>query len=399
MVLISTLKPYIPKRPEEFCTNPYDVISKEEELELKKKPNSLIHLILPDGQGEQIYQNALKAFDNFKQEHLIIREKEEAIFVYRQESDSFSHQGLILGVSLNDYEKGAIVKHEHTREKPLKDRTKHITTTKVSAGLVWTVFKVNKKINTLIEIIKKKKPLFDFNKYGYHHILWQETDAKIIEQLKKLFKKENLYIADGHHRAASAAEYRKMKMENNTQSDLNAPWQYLLSYVASDDQVRILAYNRVVRKLPLKEDEFITRLKDDFELSLLNKAQNPSKKNEITICILGKWYRLKVKQKKFKSLRDSLDVTIVQDKILNPLLGITDPRADENLFFVGGILKPAEMEKYVTERGNDLFINLYPVNIRDLEKIGVEGGSMPPKSTWFDPKLLSGLVIHTLEEQ
>ena len=398
MVLISTLKPYIPKRPEEFCTNPYDVISKEEELELKRNPNSLIHLILPDGQGEQIYQNALKAFEKYKEENLIIREKEESIFVYRQESDGFSHQGLILGVSLSDYEKGAIVKHEHTREKPLEDRTKHITTTKVSAGLVWTVFKVNKKINSLIEIIKNKKPLFDFNKYNYRHILWQETDAKIIEQLKKLFKKENLYIADGHHRAASAAQYRKMKMKNYAQSDLNAPWQYLLSYVASDDQVRILAYNRVVRKLPIKEDEFITRLKDEFEVSLLTKAQNPSKKNEITICVLGTWYKLKVKQKKFKSLRNSLDVTIVQDKILSPLLGITDPRADENLLFVGGVLKPIEMEKYITERGNDLFINLYPVNIRDLEKIGAEGGFMPPKSTWFDPKLLSGLVIHTLEE-
>ena len=199
MVLISTIKPYIPKRPEEFCTNPYDVISKEEELELKRNPNSLIHLILPDGQGEQIYQNALKAFEKYKEENLIIREKEESIFVYRQESDVFSHQGLILGVSLSDYEKGAIVKHEHTREKPLEDRTKHITTTKISAGLVWTVFKVNKKINSLIEIIKNKKPLFDFNKYNYRHILWQETDAKIIEQLKKLYKKENEVI---RHRAA-----------------------------------------------------------------------------------------------------------------------------------------------------------------------------------------------------
>ena len=398
MVLISTLKPYIPKRPEEFCTNPYDVISKEEELELKKNPDSLIHLILPDGQGEQVYQNAVKAFERFKEDNLIIRENEESIFVYCQESDNFSHQGLILGVSLDDYEKGAIVKHEHTREKPLEDRTKHIATTKVSAGLVWTVFEANKKINSIIENIKKGKPLFDFNKYNYHHILWQETDISVIEKLKKLFKNEKLYIADGHHRAASAAEYRKLKIVNNPQRDLNAPWQYLLSYVASDDQVRILPYNRVIRKLPINDDDFITQLKDEFELTLLGNAQNPSKKNEMTICILGKWYKLKVKQRTFKSIRDSLDVAIVQDKILDPILGITDPRSDENLFFVGGVLKPEEMEKYVTEKENDIFINLYPVNIRDLEKIGVEGGFMPPKSTWFDPKLLSGLVIHTLEE-
>jgi len=180
MVLISSLKPFLPKNPEEFCTNPYDVISKEEELELKKNPKSLIHLILPDGIGEEIYQNALKAFEKFKKEKIIIREKESCIFVYRQESDQFSHQGLILGVSLEDYESGNIIKHEHTREKPLEDRTKHITTTKVSAGLVWTVFKTNKEINDLIENIKKQKPLFDFKKLGYRHLLWKEKDVDII---------------------------------------------------------------------------------------------------------------------------------------------------------------------------------------------------------------------------
>jgi len=184
MVLISPIRPYIPIDPEEFCTNPYDVISKEEEEKLKKNPNSLIHLILPEGTAEEIYENAGKAYREFKKKKIIKKEEKPSIFVYRQESAQFSHQGLIMGISLQDYEDGNIVKHEFTREKPLKDRTNHIVASNVAAGLVWTVFQANKQINTLIETIKKKEPKCDFKKYGYRQLLWQETDLKIIEKLK-----------------------------------------------------------------------------------------------------------------------------------------------------------------------------------------------------------------------
>ena len=156
MVLISPLKPYFPINPKEFCTNPYDIISKEEEKELKRNSNSLIHLILPDGEGDEIYQNATTAYIDFKEKGIIEQEENPSIFIYRQESVDFSHQGLIIGVALQDYEDGNIVKHEHTREKPLKDRTNHIVASNVAAGLVWTVFQANKKINTLTETIKKK---------------------------------------------------------------------------------------------------------------------------------------------------------------------------------------------------------------------------------------------------
>lgn len=397
MVLISPLKLYIPVNPAEFCTNPYDIISKDEELELKKNPNSLIHLILPDGEGDEVYQNAAKAYDNFKGNKIIKREETPSIFVYRQESVDFSHQGLIIGVALQDYENGNIIKHEHTREKALKDRTNHILSSKVAAGLVWTVFKTNKKINALIEIIKKKEPKFSFEKYGYQHLLWQEIDPKIIQKLVDLFRNQKIYIADGHHRAASAAEYRKIQLKNpSVDQNMQAPWQYLLSYVASDDQIRILPYNRVVKRLPLSESDFLRKLEINFKISLMERAFNPEKKNEVAICLKGKWYKLVIKIKKFKTTRDSLDVSIVQDKILEPILGIVDPRSDENLFFVGGIQDPIEMEKYITEKGNDLLINLYPVAIRDIELIADRGGVLPPKSTWFDPKVLSGLLMHDL---
>ena len=396
MVKISPLKPYLPNNPEVFTTNPYDVIGKEEEIELKQNPDSLIHLILPDGSGDEIYENAALAFQRFKDQEIIKKENTPSIFLYRQESDLFSHQGLIMGISLQDYEDGNIVKHEHTREKPLKDRMKHIISSNVAAGLVWTVFQANKKINKLIEKIKDKEPIFKFTKYSYTHILWQESDPKTIKKFKSLFESERIYIADGHHRAASAAEYRKLKLQKGKTESMDAPWQYLLSYTASDNQIRILPYNRVIRKLPLPEEDFLKKLSPIYEVEQRNKAFNPEFKNQLAICLKGKWYQLNVKETVFNSEYDSLDVSILQDKVLNPILGIVDPRADDNLFFVGGVRDPTEMEKYVTEKGNDLFINLYPINIKDLEKISDSGGVMPPKSTWFDPKLLSGLVLHEL---
>jgi len=399
MVLISPIRPYIPTDPEEFCTNPYDVISKEEEHKLRKNPNSLIHLILPEGIGDEIYKNAGKAYREFKKKKIIKKEEKPSIFVYRQESAQFSHQGLILGISLQDYEDGNIVKHEHTREKPLKDRTDHIVASHVAAGLVWTVFQTNNEINDLIEQIKQKKPKFNFKKYGYRHLLWQETDQTAIQKLKDLFKNEKVYIADGHHRAASAAEYRKIQLKKYVlEKENGTPWQYLLSYVASDDQVQILPYNRVIKKLPLSEMEFLKKLEDDFNIYPMEKPFNPEKKNVMAMCLKGKWYKLMIKERNFPTKRESLDVSILQDKILEPILGIKDPRADENLFFVGGLQDPREMEKYIINNGNDLFINLFPVDIKDIEFIAEEGGVLPPKSTWFDPKVLSGLVLHDLKE-
>ena len=399
MVIVSPLRPFIPVNPEEFCTNPYDIISKYEEQELKKISNSLIHLILPDGEGNKLYENAAKAYNEFKDNNLIKQENSPSIFVYRQESAYFSHQGLIMGIALKDYDDGNIVKHEHTREKPLKDRTTHIVNTKVAAGLVWTVFKDDKKINNLIEQIKETKPKFKFKKYGYEHILWQETDSNVISKLVALFKNRKVYIADGHHRAASAAEYRRMELKSSKKDEISEdPWQFLLAYIASDDQIRILPYNRVIKKLPLSESEFLNKIEQIFTVEAMENAFNPKEKNEIALCLKDKWYRLTVIDKKFNSKRDSLDVAILQDQVLKPILNIIDPRADDNIFFVGGIQDPKEMEKYVTEKGNDLFVNLYPVDIRDLESIADKGGVMPPKSTWFDPKVLSGLIIHDLRE-
>lgn len=400
MVRISALRPYCPKNPIDFTTNPYDVIGKVEEKELKQNLNSLIHLILPDGEGEEVYNNALIAYKKFKASNLISREEKPSIFVYRQESPHFSQEGLIMGIALQDYEENNIVKHEYTRVKPLEDRTKHIVTSNVAAGLVWSVFRHDIEINKVIEQIKQKKPKFDFIKYGYRQILWQETEHNIIARLSVLFKDKKVYIADGHHRAASAAEYRKIKMEENNESEnSNSPWQFLLSYVASDDQIRILPYNRVIKRLKDGKEDFLEKLEEIYFIEKVKTAFNPNRKNQTALCIKGRWYKLETKEKTFDSRRDSLDVAILQDKVLGPILKIINIRADDNIFFVGGLQDPNDMEKYTTDKGNDAFFNLYPVDIKDLESIADSGGVMPPKSTWFDPKLLSGLVLHDLSEE
>ena len=399
MVKISAIKPYIPNDPHSFCTNPYDVIEKEEELQLKKNPNSLIHLILPDGDGEEKYKNARIAYQKFKDENIIHQIDRPSIFVYRQESAKFNQQGLILGISLQDYEDGNIVKHEHTREKPLEDRMKHISTTRVAAGLVWSVYRDNKEINTIQERVKEAEPLFDFELYGYRHILWQETNPKIIQELTRILKDRKVFIADGHHRAASAAEYRKQRLSNpDIDPEKYHAWSYLLSYLASDEQVRILAYNRIIRQLNEKPKKFLKKIENTYQIEHVDRAFNPDKKHEIALCVKGVWYRLKVKSSSFKSRVEGLDVSILQDKVIGPILNIEDIRASDNIFFVGGIQDPKKLEEYIKKEGNAILFNLFPVDIKDLEYIAESGGVMPPKSTWFDPKVLSGLVLHDLEE-
>lgn len=315
MVKIAPLRPYLPIKPEEFCTNPYDVIEAEEEAELKKNPNSLVHIILPDGEGEEVYQNAKKAFEAIKANGAITKVEKPSIFVYRQESAEFSQQGFIMGVSLQDYEDGNIVRHEHTREKPLADRTKHIATLNAATGLVWNVFKADAEIKAVMEEIKKLPPKFTFSMKNYRQILWQATDPVIIKKLQSLFASKKIYIADGHHRAASANEYRKMMLQQGQSPDTKDPWQYLMAYVASDDQIWILPYNRVVRKLPMSKEEFIAKLKEVFTVEAVAKAFNPAKQHEMAVCIKGEWYKLIVKDTHFTDPRDALDVAILQDRV------------------------------------------------------------------------------------
>lgn len=399
MVKIKAVQGFHPKNYMNFTTPPYDIIEKEEELELKKDPNSLVHIILPDGDGIQKYLYAEMYLHKEIVNGTLVPQEGEGIYVYRQEAidGSFLQEGFLVAVSLADYEQGNIKKHELTREAPLKDRILHLTATKMNTELVWMVHKENNDLWVLLNTIKSWAPIVTFEKYGYKQVLWRCTDSEIISNIINAFSPQQLYIADGHHRCAAAASFRKLMIEkNNGAFTGEEPWNYVLTYVISDDRVRILPYNRVIRHLDLKPNQFIGMIMDKFYVEILNGHFKPEAKGVIGMYFDNRWYKLVPKQKDFGSPEKNLDVSILQDLIIDPILGIKDIRKSDNIFFVGEISDPERMEEFVKKKGNTIFFSLFPVKMEDIEIIADRGNVMPPKSTWFDPKLVSGLVVRPL---
>ncbi|MHA1340563.1 MAG: DUF1015 domain-containing protein [Promethearchaeota archaeon] len=399
MVKIKGFKAYRPINLEEFCTLPYDVIDEKMEKELKKNPNSAIHIILPDGDEEEKYRNAKRALDKFIQQGILYQEEKECIYFYRQEalSDIFFQEGFIFAVSIDDYEQGNIKKHEHTREAPLKDRTNHIKAVKMNTGLVWTIYSTTKEIAELVTYIKGTPTEAVFEKYGYKQILWKCDNPEIIGKIKNAFENVTLYIADGHHRAAAATEYRKiMKEELKDKYTGEENFNYFMTYAACEDVVHILPYNRVIKKIPIDKKQFLSAIMDVFVLEILDKEFMPLLKGEIGMLLDDQWYRLILKKEYLENNKDLFDTEILQKYILDPILRIKDIRKSENIEFVGGITDPKGMKKYIKEKGYDIFFSLCPVSPSDIKKIADKGEVMPPKSTWFEPKLLTGLVFNPL---
>ena len=380
MVEVKEFSGLRPLNPEEFCIKPYDIIDDKEAAELRKNENSAIHIILPIGNGEEKYKNAKKEFERLKKNMVM---DEPSIYVYKEGNDEFSHRGFIICVSLKDYEKGLIKKHEETREKPLQDRIKHIEATKANTGLVWTIFEKNDELKKKMDEVMALPPLFDFEKYGYRHQLWRSSDNDLINQIKEIFSSIELYIADGHHRMASAYHY--WKKYNGKEA------KYVMIFAASDDEIRILPYNRVIRKI--KNDNFLNELNKNFYVEEMNDLKEPEK-HEIQMYYKSKWWKI-IPKNVGNDVVDNLDVSILHNKIIEPILGIKDVRKDPNIFFVGGNLSRKEYE--IIGEKNDVIFYLHPTSIEELEAVAKAGKNMPPKSTWFDPKLLTGLVFHLLE--
>lgn len=367
------------RNPETFCIKPYDVISAKEAELLRRDKGNAIHIVLPKGEGEKKYENAKKAFEESKT-HMV--HDEPSFYFYEEKGKEFSQRGFIFTVSLFDYERGAIKRHEETREEPLMDRLRHMESTRAHTGLVWTLFESDDTIKSIMEKIMKRNPLFSFFKYGYTHTLWKISDKKFIELIKSTFLPMPLYIADGHHRMRAAYEY--MRKHNGKEAS------YVLVFAASDDEVRILPYNRVIRKV---NTDILTRLKENFYIRKNIELKEP-KKHEIQLYYQNEWWTLIPKELPCDAV-GLLDVTILQARILKPVLGIKDIRKDPNIFFVGGNIQRREYEKYIQE-GNDAVFYLHPTSVTELKKIADEQKNMPPKSTWFDPKVLTGMIMHEL---
>lgn len=370
-----------PRDPASFCVKPYDVISDEELVELRKS-DCAVHITLPEGEGEEVYSNAKKAFHRVLP--TMIRDP-PSMYLYEESSPTFSQRGFIVTASLEDYAAGRIKKHEETREKPLKDRIRHMEATGANTGLVWTVFRSQRALKHVMDQVAQQQPLCDFEKFGYRHRLWRIDHSATIQRIQSLLADQPLYIADGHHRIAAAYEYSQHHREEEA--------QYVMVFAASDDEVRILPYNRVVTTID--RPDFLDALKEYFEVQALPSPDQP-RKHEIHMYWNRQWWQLLPRHLPDDSVA-ALDVSILQDTLLAPVLGITDIRNDPRIFFVGGEVPRQEYERLVDEEGNDAAFYLHPTSIAELEQVADERRNMPPKSTWFDPKLLTGLVFHSLQ--
>jgi len=406
-----TIHPFKALRPEaqhakQVASRPYDVLnSKEAKIEAQGNPNSFLHITkseidLPediDIHSKQVYDTAKKNLDAFISRKILFRESKACYYIYQLVMNGRSQTGLVCGSSVDDYEKDLIKKHEFTRPEKEQDRINHITTTGAQTGNVFLAYRNIDAIDKLINKWKKEKnPVYDLlADDGIQHSIWIINDTVTISTISELFKTEvpSTYIADGHHRAASAAKVRKSLGKNAPEGA-----DIFLTTLFPSNQLYIMDYNRVVKDLNgLTRDELLEKINNSFTIDKAEKAFSPAKLHEFGLYIDKQWYTLTAKEDTYTNDPIGiLDVTILQNNLLDPLLGIKDQRTDKRIDFVGGIRGLEELEKRVDSGEMALAISLHPVSIQQLFDIADSGNVMPPKSTWFEPKLRDGLLTHIL---
>ncbi len=386
---------------------PYDVVSGSDvKKAVQNNPFSFFHITradadipgLPDEYSESVYRKARENYESFIRDSILIKDEKESFYLISQTWMGKTQTGLYAAVSCREYEDNLIKKHELTRRDKEIDRTNHISTVKADTGPVFLAFDDRTDMTGFINIVKPvfdKLPVYDFIDENRVDIkLWIVSEPKIIQALKDYFAKIGaFYIADGHHRAASAVNVWKKAAE-----DLPAAYSHFLAVVFPSSQLRILPYNRAVQDLNgYSCHEFLDRLKNIFTIKS-SSSMKPAGKGDIGMYLEKSYYIMKAKDPPtHEDLLDSLDVSVLQKLVLSPILGIEDPRTSARLRFIGGSTSEEEMVKIVDNGQAKVAFSLFPVNITDLIKITEASKLMPPKSTWFEPKLRDGLVVYSLE--
>lgn len=407
-----TITPFKALRPEaqlskSVASRPYDVLSsKEAKIEAQGNPNSFLHITkseidLPentDVHSQKVYDKAKENLDAFISRNILFRENKPCYYIYRLIMNGKSQTGLVCGSSVNDYENDLIKKHEFTRPEKEQDRINHIKTTGAQTGNVFLAYKNVDEIDAVInKWSAEKNPQYDFVADDkVQHSIWIVNDDATIKSISDLFKMKVpcTYIADGHHRAASAA---KVRASLGKKATANA--DFFLTTLFPSNQLHIMDYNRVIKDLNgLSADEFLQRLEKQFTVEKKQKAYRPEGLHDFGLYINKLWYKLTAKDSSYtEDPLGVLDITILQEHILTPILGIEDQRTDKRIDFVGGIRGLTELEKRVDSGEMQLAISLYPVSIEQLFSIADSGNTMPPKSTWFEPKLRDGLLTHLID--
>lgn len=413
MARITPFKGLRPKKElaSKVATLPYDVVSVTEAREFRKQPYNFYHVTrseidLPetvDVHSMQVYERAEENLTNMIKEKVLIQDKEPCYYIYELVMDGRSQTGLVCGSSCDDYFNGIIKKHEFTRPEKELDRINHIIATRAQTGVVFLAYNDQNDIQNIIENWKKEhEPEYDFTAAdGIRHIFWVVDDYAKVATITHHFSEDVpcTYIADGHHRAASAAKVCTEMRDNGMSIDGEESFNYFLTCIFPASQLRILDYNRVVKDLNRMDvGEFIDALKKDFEVTLTGDQQvKPQQPHEFGMYLDDKWYKLISKAGTFaEDPIGVLDVSILQENVLSKLLEIHDPRTDKRVDFVGGIRGLGELEKRVKEGSAKAAFSLYPVTIQQLFTVADSGNVMPPKSTWFEPKLRDGLVIYLI---
>jgi len=413
---MATFKPFKGIRPnkeivDKLASPPYDVVDRDEAKKFAENNEyCFFHITrseidLPDSIDEHddiVYKKAKENLDDFFKKGYLKFDEKKCFYIYSQEWRGHVQTGIVGCASCEEYEKGIVRKHELTRKDKEEDRTKHILSTRLNTGPVFLTYQNNN------EIFEEASKWIKNHDYEYSitdenevtHTLWKVDDDTKIKSFESLFDKVDiLYIADGHHRSASAYNvWKKLKEEDENYSK-DKEYNFFLAVAFPADQLKILAYNRVVKDLSgLNKEEFFDKLKKYFFIDKTDKKE-PEKLHDFCMYIDKEWYLLTFKNEFIeKEPIKELDVSILQEKILDPILGIKDPRTDNRIKFVGGIRGSDELEKLVDSGKFEVAFSMYPTSIEQLIAVAKNNKIMPPKSTWFEPKLRDAMVIHSIDE-
>lgn len=409
---MAVIRPFKGIRPIKELANkiaalPYDVMDSDEAREMVKgNPYSFLHvdkaeIDLPndiDAYDERVYEKAKENLDKMIEKGYYIEDEKPKFYIYRQVMKGRSQVGLVGCASIDDYTNNIIKKHELTREDKEIDRINHVYKCEAHTGPIFLTYRANKNISNIINEWMKKEPVYDFkSEDGVSHTVWIIDDEGTVNKVSELFKSvEYLYIADGHHRSASAVKVGHIKRAENEEYTGDEEFNYFLSISYPDSELEVLDYNRTVKDLNgLSKEEFLNKVSENFIVTKSNEQVKPKEKHTFGMYLEKQWYLLEARNGIFNpdDPVDQLDVSILQNNLLKPILGIDDPRKSKRIKFVGGIRGLKELERRA-DTDMKVSFSMYATTTDDIMDIADSGRIMPPKSTWFEPKPRSGLFIH-----
>lgn len=411
---MSDIRPFCAVRPNEVFASkiaalPYDVYTrKEAKKEVEKNPLSFLKIDRPetmfpddmDMYAPKVYQKARRVLEEMIEKGEFIQDKKPCYYLYELTRNGHRQTGIVACASIDDYFNGTIKKHENTREEKEQDRIRHVDTLDTQTGPIFLAYRFDAVLKEIIEKTKRKIPVYDFiSEDKITHRVWVIDESEMIERIQQCFVKINkIYIADGHHRAASAIKVGCKRRKEHPGYTGEEEFNYFLCTLFAEEELEILDYNRVVKDLNgLSETEFLEKIKENFEVEEAEESPYaPKQKKEFGMYLGKKWYKLQIKKEQISDdVVENLDVSILQNKLLKPILGIKEPGKDNRIIFVGGIRGLKELENCV-ENGFQVAFSMYPTSMQELFSVADADRLMPPKSTWFEPKLRSGLFLHKI---